>query len=176
MIEESKRGRKYANFFEGGTKELKEKFITNEWLNTYGISHGYNEDTLSSVDDQWPDCEISTNSGELCGIEVTELVDTDCIRQNQRGANVYRHWTNKEIIEAIAVRLRNKNTKSHGGKYKGLIVLIHTDEFEIQFNDCNKAIEKHCFARLENIDEAYLLYSYDPKYQKYLVSILNLGT
>lgn len=174
MNEESKKERKHANFFEGGTKSLKEKFVTKAWLNTYGGSHGYNEEALFPLDDQWPDCEISTISGELCGIEVTELVDTDCIRQNQKGANLYRHWTNEEIIEAIEARLKIKNTKSHGGKYIKLIVLIHTDEFEIQFNDCNEAIEKHCFAKLENIDEAYLLYSYDPKYQKYPVSILNL--
>jgi len=176
MYEESKIGRKYANFFEGGTKELKERSVTKEWLNTYGIDNGYNEGMLSSVDDQWPDCEIATNSGELCGIEVTELVDADCIRRNQKGENVYRHWTNEEIIDAIEVRLRNKNTKSHGGKYIKLIVLIHTDEFEIQFNDYSESIEKHYFTKFENIDEAYLLYSYDPKYHKYPVSILNLGT
>jgi len=72
-------GRKYANFFEDGTKDLKEKFVSQEWLSTYGTNNGYNEPTLSIVNDQWPDCQIETNTKELCGIEVTELVDKHCI-------------------------------------------------------------------------------------------------
>jgi len=176
MCSETKKCRNYANFFEGGTKEQKEKFVSQEWLNTYGKINGYNEDTLSLVDDQWPDCQILTNSGELCGIEVTELVDRECIQLNERGKNVYRHWSNEEIIGAITERLRSKNVKTHGGKYKKLVVLIHTDEFEILFNEHNEVIEKHTFRDIGNIDEAYLLYSYDPCHKKYPVSFLRLNS
>lgn len=62
----------------------------------------------------------------------------------------------------------------HGGKYQKLIVLVFTDEFEITYNACHSAIERHQFTGLCNIDEAYLLYSYDPGYEKYPVSALNL--
>lgn len=175
MSKEIKKERRYANFFEGGTKELKEIFISKEWLDTYGINNGYSEDTLTTIDDQWPDCEIKTNSGELCGIEVTELVDAESIQRTEKGEDVYRQWSNEDIIEAIEERLNSKNTKTHGGKYKKLIVIIHTDEFEIVFDDRNAAIKKHCFHEMENIDEAYLLYSYDAGHEKYPVSILKLG-
>lgn len=172
MSSNHKKERKYANFFEGGTNELKEKFVSQEWLKTYGISNGYNEKTLSLVDDQWPDCEIKTNAYKLCGIEVTELVDQNCIQLNEKGEYVYRTWSEKDIIEAIENRLINKNNMSHGGKYKKLIVLIHTDEFEIQYNKYNALIEKYCFNQMENIDEAYILYSYDSNHKKYPVSVI----
>jgi hypothetical protein len=149
-----KKGRKYANFFEGGTKEQKERFVSQEWLNTYGNDNGYNEDTLSSVADEWPDCEIETASGDLCGIEVTELVDRECIQLNEQSETeeqFYRRWSDKEVIEALTERLQSKNTKTHGGKYKKLIVLIHTDEFEILFRDYHDGIEKNIFKCLENM-------------------------
>jgi hypothetical protein len=166
--------RKYASFFEGGTKEQKEKFVSSEWLNTYGKENGYNEATLSTVNDQWPDCQVEEIiSGKLCGIEVTELVDSECIRLNEMGKNVYRAWDKNDLIKAIEERLNTKNNKSHGGKYKKLIVLIHTDEFEIRYDEYSSFIEQHRFSKMENIDEAYLLYSYDPIYKKYPVSVIN---
>ena len=174
MSIDKKKRRKYAGFFEGGTKEQKELFVSQEWLNTSGIDNEYNESTLSLVDDQWPDCQIETNSGDLCGIEVTELVDQEVIQLNERGKDVYRLWTSVEVIEAITERLQTKNNKIHGGKYSKMIVLIHTDEFEILFNEYNEAVSNHTFKNMENIDEAYLLYSYDPGHKNYPVSALRI--
>ena len=174
MCSDIKETRKYANFFEGGTKEQKELFVSQEWLNTYGNNNDYNDTTLSLVDDQWPDCQIETSAGDLCGIEVTELVDKDCIQLNERGEDVYRLWSNTEVIDAITERLKIKNTKTHGGKYSKLIVLIHTDEFEILYRDYNEAVSRQKFSNMENIDEAYLLYSYEPGHGNYPVSVLNV--
>jgi hypothetical protein len=169
------RMRKYANFFEGGMKVLKEDFVAQEWLNRYESQNGYMESTLQSVDDEWPDCTVEMESGGFCGIEVTELVDEVCIQLNQEGKNVYRHWTIQEVISAFDSRLKAKNRMMHGGKYQKLIVLNFTDEFEITFSAFHEVIERHQFTGLSNIDEAYLLYSYDPRYQKYPVSVLNLA-
>jgi hypothetical protein len=168
--------RKYANFFEGGSKVLKEHFVSQEWLNSYGYQDCYIESTLQSVDDEWPDCTVEMESGELCGIEVTELVDEVCIQMNQQGEDVYRRWTIQEVIKAIDALLKSKSRMMHGGMYQKLIVLIFTDEFEITFNAYHEAIERHQFTGSCNIDEAYLLYSYDPGYQKYPVSVLNLAS
>jgi len=167
--------RKYANFFEAPNKKLKEMTVSKEWLRTYGTAHGYNEESLVAVDDQWPDCEVKMSTGELCGVEVTELVDSEVIKLNEKDKDVYRLWSDQDIIEGIEKRLRTKNTKSHGGKYQKLIVLIHTDEFEIAYDAFNKIIEGHEFSGLKNIDEAYLVYSYDPRYKHYPVSVLKLS-
>ena len=113
--------------------------------------------------------------GKLCGIEVTELADNECIILNEKNKDVYRHWSNEDIIEGIEKRLRTKNARSHGGQYQKLIVLIHTDEFEIAYDIFNKIIEEHEFPGLKNIDDAYLVYSYDPRYKHYPVSILKLA-
>jgi hypothetical protein len=170
-----KKTRKYANFFEGGSKEQKESSVCEEWLNTYGAINGYDLTTLKKVDDQWPDNEVNTINGQRCGIEVNELVDSNCIRLNEKGEDVYRLWNEPEILDAITNRLKAKNTKSHGGKYKKLIVLIHTDEFEITFGTYSSVIEKHTFNDLENIDEAYLVYSYNPYFKAYPISVLTIG-
>jgi|GEM_PF-2623774 len=167
--------RKYANFFEAPNKTLKEVTVSKEWLRTYGAAHGYNEESLVAVDDQWPDCEVNMSTGELCGVEVTELVDSECIKLNEKNNNVYRLWSYEDIIDGIEKRLREKNTRSHGGKYQKLIVLIHTDEFEIDYDTFNKIIKEHKFSGLKNIDEAYLVYSYDPRYKNYPVSVLKLS-
>jgi len=169
--------RKYANSFEAPNKKLKEITVSSEWLKTYGVAHGYNEESFIAVDDQdrWPDCEVKMTTGKLCGIEVTELVDSECIKLNEKNNDVYCHWSNEDIIDGIEKRLREKNTRSHGGKYQKLIVLIHTDEFEIDYDTFNKIIIEHEFSGLKNIDEAYLVYSYDPRYKHYPVSVLKLS-
>ena len=122
-----KKRRKYANFFEAPTKELKELSVSEEWLKTYGVEHGYDEKSLVARNDQWPDCEVKMYSGELCGIEVTELVDQECIERNEKNHDVYRLWNDNEIVEAIERRLKNKNTKSHVG-YASRTIFIYTDK------------------------------------------------
>jgi hypothetical protein len=53
-------------------------------------------------------------SGDLCGIEITELVDQEYIARNHKGENMYRFWNDNEIIKAIKKRLMAKNGKSQG--------------------------------------------------------------
>ena len=157
--------RKYASHWEAPSKELKECGIAQDWLGSIGDKSVYNIRTLKAVDDQWPDCEIKNNSGENCGIEITEIVEPLAVRENEKGNDVYRLWEDPEVIEAIKERLDAKNLKSHGGKYQKLIVLLHTDEFEITHDRFDELVSKHEFSGLNNIDEAYLLYSYkDGKY------------
>ena len=170
-----KKRRKYANFFEAPTKELKELSVSEEWLSTYGVEHGYDEKSLVACNNQWPDCEVKMYSGGLCGIEVTELVDQECIERNENNQDVYRLWNDDEIIEAIERRLKDKNTKSHGGKYQKLIVLIHTDEIEITSDRGNEAIGAHTFSGFKNIDDAYLVYSYEPSNQGYPITSIKLS-
>lgn len=173
MFEWLNKVRIYANFFEAPNKTLKQVTVSKEWLMTYGTAHGYSEESLVAVDDQWPDCEVNMSTGKLCGVEVTELVDSECIKLNEKNNDVYRHWSNEDIIEGIEKRLREKDKRSHGGKYHKLIVLIHTDELEIAYDTFDKIINEHEFSGLKNIDEAYLVYSY--YHGRYPVSVLKLS-
>lgn len=171
MFEWLRKIRKYANFFEAPSKEIKEFTVAKEWLKTLAPCE-YNGGTLVPVSDQWPDCEINLYSGETCGIEITELVCSKAIKENASGYDVYRAWNESDILAAIDERLQMKNIKTHGGKYKKLIVLLHTDEMDITYDRRRTIIESHEFKNLSNIDEAYLVYSYDPNYKKYPVSKL----
>lgn len=166
--------RKYANWFEAPTIELKEITICYYWIQKYGQQNGCSFQNLKKVNDQWPDCEIKTDDGRLYGIEVTELVDRSVLERVQIGEEIYRIWSDQDIIRSITEILNNKNTRSHGGKYHKLIVLIHTAEFDLLFDRTNPIISAHVFNKLNNIDEAYLVYQYEPNYG-YPVSILNFG-
>jgi len=90
------------------------------------------------------------------------------------GENVYRTWNNDELLSAIHGSLMDKTTRTHGGKYTKLVVLLHTDEFEITSDAYSHVIEGHIFENLDNIYEAYMVYSYEPG-KGYPVSVLNLG-
>ncbi len=120
MVDWLRKRREYANFFEAPDKELKELMVSEEWVRAYGSKNGYESLSLRKVDDQWPDCEISTLSGKVCGIEVTELVDRERIAENEKLAKEnkwdYRCWNHEEIVVALGERLKSKSIMSHGGK------------------------------------------------------------
>ena len=46
---------------------------------------------------------------------------------------------------------------------KKLILVIHTDEFVINFQTLKPVLEIHEFKKTNQISEVYLLFSYDPE-------------
>ena len=50
----------------------------------------------------------------------------------------------------------------HGGSYSKKIVVIHTDEESILYDKISPVLESYTFSSLKQIDEAYLLFSYNP--------------
>jgi hypothetical protein len=49
-----------------------------------------------------------------------------------RGATTYREWSDQAVREKIAQILKSKDEKAHhGGLYGKLMLVIHTDEFEL---------------------------------------------
>ena len=51
----------------------------------------------------------------------------------------------------------------YGGPYEKIILLIHTDEPFLPYEEFEKHISTHCFNKTDKIDDVYLFFSYSPK-------------
>ena len=121
-----------------------------------------------SVEDDWPDCAAEDEQGQLIAIEVTELVDEEAIQRSQRGQPVYRRWEDRDILNAVHSILLRKDQKScHGSLYGRVILVIHTDEPELNARRLFPLIRSVRFPHLNNIKEAYIICSYDPFTETY---------
>ena len=130
----TRQGRKYASDFEWlkRDKAVKEKGIVRTLLESLSKSREYLNLRQSKVDP--PDCVADTSDGDLVGFEVTELVNQEAIELNEKGEEVYRKWTDSEIIEKLAGILEEKDSKHYvGGPYLKLILV-----------DCNRRIGTIC--------------------------------
>lgn len=115
-----------------------------------------------------PDCEAKDLDGNIVGVEVTELVDPNAIIAFKKD-QVYEwaEWDKAKLVDAINTRLDAKNTPERikGGSYDSYILIIHTDEPVLRVDYAKNLLKKHRFARRNLIDRAFLLISYDPRYQ-----------
>jgi hypothetical protein len=87
---------------------------------------------------------------------------------NERGINCYRDWTDAEVIQELQKIIEEKDSKVYvGGPYEKLILVIPTDELILTHNQLKSILDAHKFDQTRQIDEAYLLFSYDPGTQSY---------
>lgn len=163
-----KKMRKSSNFFEGSSKALKERGIVTELIKSMQRSGEPLYSNPTSCSDQWPDVIAEDQHAGKVALEVTELVDEYCVKENQKGNGIYCIWTPEQVCGEIERILSKKNLKSnHGGKYKGVALVIHTDELVIEPEKYVPLLKARHFARPININEAYVLFSYDPHTKTY---------
>lgn len=159
-----KRQRKYASFFDWPRKDVKELGIVEMLFKSMELQgiHTFQNLRISRKDP--PDCIAEDQSGNLIGLEVSEFVDEEAVRLNAQGKDVYRDWTIDEVVKQLEIIITEKDSKTfHGGPYKKLILVIHTDEFVINFQTLKPVLETHEFGKTNQITETYLLFSYDPE-------------
>ena len=117
-----------------------------------------------------PDCEGQGHDGQRIGIEVTELVDSDAIKAFKTSGQ-YRlaDWDKEKLVMAIDHRLDAKNVPDRikDGPYDSYIVVIHTDELLLDVDSVKSMLGAQKFAKRSLIDRAFLLFSYDPRFQIY---------
>lgn len=163
-----KRQRKYASFFEWSDKGQKELGIVETLLQSVAFQGAETFRNLRISPKDPPDCIAEGQSGNLIGFEVRELVDEEAVRLNAQGKEVYRNWTVDEVIKELESIIVEKDYKTfHGGPYKKLILVIHTDEFVLDFQTLKPVLETHEFRKTNKIAEAYLLFSYDPEIERF---------
>lgn len=117
----------------------------------------YAEPSASGED--WPDCEaVLSESGERVAVEVTEVVRGSSLRPGGRP----EPWTREEFLEAVQLRLTEKDARGHhGGKYAEYMVLLHTDEMYLEERWVREALRGSVFALPHGtIDVAYLILGY----------------
>jgi hypothetical protein len=115
-----------------------------------------------------PDCEATLAEGGKLGIEVTELVDPAAILAYKNGnTGHWAQWGETKLINAIRQRLEVKDVSKNikGGPYDSYMLVIHTDEPILNFDYTYPLLSKFSFQFYSLIDRAFLLMSYDEKYQ-----------
>ena len=156
--------RKYAAFWEYPDRKVKEWDVVCELLRSMHANGDWRyTEKVQSVHDVWPDCVIRDSAGVQVGVEVTEFVDQEAVEVSERGMNVYREWSDQTVGEKIAQILRDKDGKAHhGGLYGKVILVIHNDEVDLPSFRLFPLLDASHFPRPRNIDEAYLICSYEP--------------
>ncbi|MDD5578707.1 MAG: hypothetical protein PHY16_05415 [Methylobacter sp.] len=114
-----------------------------------------------------PDCEAILFNGQKLGVEVTELVDPEAIMAYKNGdVDQWAEWSHEKLINSIKKRLEAKDISKNikGGPYDIYMVIIHTDEPILNFDYTFPILSEYIFKYYSIIDRAFLLMSYDNKY------------
>ena len=163
--------RPYAGFFQWPQREIAEWGVANLFSEVAATEPGlpFRDIEPREPGEDPPDSEAIDAQGRRIAIEVTELVDGDAIAESRRtGANIMADWDASRIQSRLDDLIRGKDSKSlKGGDYDEYIVLIHSDEPLIPFDQARSAIEGHYFPSVSQIHRAYLILSYDPARRGY---------
>jgi hypothetical protein len=158
--------RKHRSFWLWPKKPVMDRGIVRELLDSMHHDGDMRYQNARSVNGDWPDCEVDDELGNTVAVEVTELVDEEAVRRAQRGELDFSYWTDGDIKEQVRSILVRKDLKSsHGGLYSKVTLVIHTDEFT--HLRLFLVIRDTEFTRLENIQEVFIIASYDPETRTY---------
>ena len=167
--------RKYASFFEFGEKWQKELSVGEELIRALNAEFGFALTDLSVQDPDPPDLTCR-NGAERIAIEVTELVCAKAVRANERGREDYREWRPGEVAAALQALVQRKDSaKLCGGPYDSHWLCIFTDEFTLTAGVVAKQLEAVRFGPVRQINQAFVLFSYEPGRPTYPVVPLQLG-
>jgi hypothetical protein len=179
IIEELKaliaKQRTYASFFKSGSKAHEEISVVRNLLDSMAArgESRFTEPSASPVDP--PDCVARTADGSVVAMEVTEIVCEEAVRINAQrdraaigrlepGVAVTRRWEQQDLITHVADRVADKDAKKlKGGPYGAYVVVMHTDEPELERDKCEAWLRGHVFGPFRQVSEAYLLFSYMPE-------------
>jgi hypothetical protein len=165
LIEIIKKQRKHASFFEWPQKDTKELSVVKCLLESLGKTGSCSYFNPSSVKKDPPDCIAQDKSGNIVGIEVSELVDLKTVRDAQQNKAYPKYWDKQEVLDQIQSIISKKDKKKfHEGPYSSIVLVIFTDETFLDPDDVIPYLKQHKFAKTNQIDEIYLLFSYDPRY------------
>jgi len=168
--------RKYAGFWSWPDRRRRELAIVEDLLQAMSLRGAQLYESPACALQDPPDCVLRAADGSVVAMEVTELACEEAVRRNQKGDRVYRDWQPNEVVEEVAARLREKDTKTfRGGPYSKISAIIHTDEPVIGYDSYREILSSTSFGSFVQISEAYLLFSYDPAHQYCPYVLLSLS-
>lgn len=171
MSQGIKPSRGYSDFFAyPEDRELEELRIVHSLKESLEITNVafFDQASTRGRGNDPPDCEALLFDGRRLGVEVTELVDPEAIMAYKNGARMHwAEWDENKLISSITRRLKAKDIAKNikGGPYDIYMVIIHTDEPILNFDYTFPILSDYPFRYYSVIDRAFLLMSYDPKYQ-----------
>lgn len=159
--------RRYASYYDWPDKKIKELGIVKALIEAMLLNgNAFFRSPRVAIKDP-PDCVAEDLAGGFVALEVPELVSEDAVRENSRGNRVYWDADTGDVIAAIDEILQEKDRKKfQGGPYSRVVVVIHTAEPVVTYREFGPVLGKHVFPALKQLDEAYLLFSYDPSQKR----------
>ncbi len=161
--------RKHATFFSWHDRSAAGKGIAEagavKALFEAMASHGQHDySNARPSNDSWPDCIADDQNGAAIAFEVTELVDEAALPDG-----IARPWPMATVGDRLQDIVSTKDQKSFGGgKYREVVLLIHTDELYADPDAVTAFLKSETFTVPHGIlTRAFLLFSYDPKRNGY---------
>ncbi|MGH9868005.1 MAG: hypothetical protein ACREAA_07580 [Candidatus Polarisedimenticolia bacterium] len=172
MLEYVRDERRHAGFGEAPTKKVTECGIVRDFLAAAPDQFPVLSGSFIRVEPAHdpPDCIAEVPSGAQVAFEVTELVSRQAVAQNIAAGRdrtrsedaVYWDPSREPIVAKLQEILDGKDAMVHGGgPYSETVLVIHTDEFALSFDELAPELQNTGFKRTRRITRAFLFLSYD---------------
>ena len=167
--EAAAKDRGYASFFDWPDRDQKEVGIVISLFESILEKEGVHYSGLRArgQGNDPPDCEALAPDGSPIGIEVTELVDEEGIKNAKAGPRYdWATWDKGKVELYLRVRIsaKDKSTGLNGGPYARYWVVIHCDEPELNHERVQGLLTGWTGPETTLIDDVFLLFSYDPQH------------
>ena len=170
------RRRSYASFFEWKNpnnpelgKKVKERSVVCDLVKSLEKDAGCELFQTVRYGENPPDAVATDTTGNSVGFEVTELVDEQTVKLWARGLGRDKEWEIEEVIRKIEQILCDKSKKLAASSYPKNILVMHTDEGDLRwkFRTGELNLNARLFKQHPHIDQAFLLFSYQPVQETY---------
>ena len=158
--------RGYADFFDWPDKSVKEWGIARSFLEELERDNG--PTIVSSKQhpggpNHAPDIQVAIDTGEIWGVEITELVNQKAIEETKRGTQAFAVWPDDDLVTKFEALVAGKDRSEHvkGGPYDRYILLVHVDEDMLPAERLQELLGSRNF-QTRLIDTIYVLVSHDP--------------
>ena len=168
--------RSYASFFEWKNpdnpelgKMVKERGVVCDLIKSLEKDAGHELYSTVIYGEDPPDSVATDLNESKVGFEVTELVDEKTVGLWSQKPSVDKEWKIAEVIQKIEQILSRKSEKLAKSPYPKNILVMHTDERDLRwkFRTGELNLNSHFFKKHPHIDQAYLLFSYQPGQETY---------
>lgn len=141
--------------------------VVRDFMSALGPSCDFHSPRSAAQDP--PDVIAWSSARTPIAIEVTQLVDAETMQQRKRNPRQpeFVRWEHTTFVARLRERLEIKDRKLFlGGPYTKVIVLVYTDEPGLPWRETARHLEHLAFGGIQQITEAFLMFSFDAALQR----------